>query len=208
MIKITCFSDTHGQHHKLDEWFGKNSGDILIFSGDLQTNNFDDGTDFVKWFSSLDYRKKIIVFGNHDGNYQMVRDESQKYNNLVLLNHEPVRILGINIFGSPYSVKFGNWWFMETERELERLYNQIPDNTELLITHTPAFGVGDVVEGISVGSYSLKKRTEKLKKLKYHVFGHIHEGYGTERIGKITHVNGSLMDERYRAVNQPINFCF
>lgn len=209
MIRIACFSDTHGQHKspKIIDWFNKNSGDILVYAGDFQLNNFDDGIDFLKWIALTQFRKKVITFGNHDGNYDIFTKEAEKFKDVVILNQEAKKILGINFFASPYSPKFLNWWFMETEPELERLYARIPKNTEILITHTPAYGILDeATNGYSLGSYALKKRIGELQKLKYHICGHVHEAYGKHKNGRLTSINCCVLNATYQVTNFPAVF--
>lgn len=209
MVRIVCFSDSHGQHKakKLNNWFEKNPADILVFAGDLQLNSLDDGTDFLKWISNTPYTYKIVTFGNHDGNYEIFTNEARKFKDVIILNQKGKRVMGINFFGSPYSLNFYNWWFMKSEKELADLYDKIPNDTQVLITHTPVYGILDKsINGFSCGSESLKDKIEKLPKLKYHICGHIHEGYGKEKHGKITYINGSLLNYRYEMVNEPIKF--
>jgi Icc-related predicted phosphoesterase len=205
-MKITCLSDTHGQHNskKLNKWFTENPSDILIFAGDMQRNHYDDGKDFLLWLNNLPYTYKVMTFGNHDCNAQDIIIESKKYKNLFVLNHESINIEGINFFGSPYSLPFLNWWFMQTEWELEKLYEQIPDNTNILFTHGCPFNILDKTkDGILTGSKSLLNRIDELKNLKYCIFGHLHENYGRIKIGNIEFINSSVLDERYRLVNNP-----
>jgi Icc-related predicted phosphoesterase len=50
---------------------------------------------------------------------------------------------------------------------------------QILITHTPPYGVLDLTRrGINAGCESLLERMVKLKDLRLHVFGHIHEAAG------------------------------
>jgi len=206
MIRIACFSDTHGDHRnpKLVRWFNQNSGDILIFAGDYQINRLDSGIDFLNWISELPFKKKVITFGNHDNNYELVMEESKKHEDIIILNHNKVKLFGINIFASPYSVNFGNWWFMQSEPELEDLYAKIPSDTEILITHSPAKGMLDAtLNGYSAGSLALAERIKQLPKLKYHICGHIHEGYGKEKLNGITFYNSSLLNFGYEMTHLP-----
>jgi Icc-related predicted phosphoesterase len=206
-VKITCLSDTHGQHNskKLNKWLAENSGDILIFAGDLQLNQYDDGKNFLSWMNDLSYKYKLMTFGNHDCNFQIIIDESKKYKNLFVLNHEFINIEGINIFGSPYSLPFLNWWFMKTESELGELYKLIPDNTNILFTHGCPFGILDKTEGgVLTGSKSLLNRIKELKDLKYCISGHIHEQYGKVKYDNVEFINASLLEEKYRLINTPI----
>lgn len=53
----------------------------------------------------------------------------------------------------------------------------IPDDTDVLITHTPPVGHGDLCSsGVRAGCVELLTTVQKRVKPKYHVFGHIHEG--------------------------------
>jgi len=209
LTKIVCFSDTHGQHNsrKLNDWFADNPGDILIFAGDFQRNHFDDGSDFVKWLVTLPYAHKVVAFGNHDGNGSMIKDELLGISNVHILHNGSIIINGIKIFGSPNSLIFFNWYFMKTEEELEEIYKNIPDDTNIVITHTPAFGIWDnTTRGIYAGSKSLLNRINELDQMKFHVCGHIHEGHGKGSFGNKIFINASLLNEKYQLVNMPYIF--
>jgi Icc-related predicted phosphoesterase len=53
----------------------------------------------------------------------------------------------------------------------------IPDDTDILITHTPPIGHGDLCcSGVRAGCVELLSTVQNRVKPKYHVFGHIHEG--------------------------------
>lgn len=207
-MKIVCFSDLHGQYNKkLTSWFINNPADLLLFAGDLQLNNFDDGSGFIDWLNTLPYKEKVFIFGNHDGNYDYTKDYATKFKNIHCLNNENINISGIKIFGSPYSVKFFDWWFMESDRQLAKIYSKIPENTNILLTHTPPFGIMDkTINGDFAGSESLLKRIGELSNLKYHIFGHIHENFGIEKIGNINFINVSILDEKYKFKRMPIIF--
>ena len=59
----------------------------------------------------------------------------------------------------------------------------IPDQVQVLLTHGPPLGHGDVTSsGLRVGCEDLMYTTKsRLSNLKVHLFGHIHEGYGVSR---------------------------
>jgi Icc-related predicted phosphoesterase len=202
-----AFSDLHGQYSKkLTRWFNEHPADILLFAGDLQLNGYDDGSFFLQWLNSLPYKHRVMIFGNHDGNYDYTMEEAKKYTSIHILNNESIIVDGIKIWGSPYSVQFGEWWFMKPDNELYDIYKNIPDDTDIVMTHTPAFGVLDkTIDGINAGSIQLRFRIDELNNLKYHVAAHIHEGYGMEK-GTATFINCSILDEKYRLVNDPVMF--
>ena len=61
------------------------------------------------------------------------------------------------------------------------------------MTHGPPYGFGDVVvaTNTSVGDKELLKRISEVKP-KYHLFGHIHEGYGKYEQDGVTFLNCSI----------------
>jgi Icc-related predicted phosphoesterase len=206
-MNITCFSDTHGYHRKLDI-FNELKGDILIFSGDYQKNDKDNGLDFLEWFNSLDFKKKIMTFGNHDTNYKEFLFVSRKYKNLYILNHQKEKVMGIKFFGSPYTSQNGCKDFQKNENEMKEFWNEIPNSTEILITHNAPFGILDKSLKFKGrrGSSSLFKRVKDLNNLKYHFFGHNHEGYGKLKNGKVQFCNSAILDKDFKTLQQPIIF--
>ena len=210
-MKIVCFSDTHGQHRskKLNKWFQDNPADMLIFAGDYQLNSDDTGEDFIDWVSGLSYKYKIITAGNHDNNFEITKKKSEEYSDINFLIHNNIEIEGIKFFASAYSRTFGHWSFMTDEDTLEYLYKKIPNNTEVLITHTPPFKKLDLTFlEVNAGSTSLINRIENLPNLKYNIFGHIHEAYNTITKKGVKYINCSVVNEIYQMVNEPYIFEF
>jgi len=209
-LKFIALSDTHGQHRsrKLNKFINENSADALLFAGDLQLNNFDDGLDFIEWLHSLPYKYKVMTFGNHDGNFENIVEKAKEYNDVFVLNNESVSIKGIRIWGSPHSLPFLSWFFMKSDKELEEVYKKIPNNVDILMTHVPTFGILDVTkDGILTGSMSLLNRIKELKKLKCHICAHIHENGGKfETIDNVDFINASVLNEKYQMIHDPIIF--
>jgi Icc-related predicted phosphoesterase len=134
-----------------------------------------------------------------------------------LLIHESIEIGGFKIFGSPYTPFFHNWAFNIFRGEgLVEKWSQIPDDTQVLITHGPPMGILDEVisfngkkcewEVEKVGCAALYNRIQELKSLKLHIFGHIHPGAGTKQINGVTYINASTCNEQYKPVNGPMIF--
>lgn len=86
---------------------------------------------------------------------------------------------------------------------LASVWSRIPDDTDVLITHTPPAGILDGVEADKVGCRDLADRIEQLN-LKLHIFGHVHVGHGVERRGETTFVNASVCNQDYEPVQPPI----
>ena len=110
----------------------------------------------------------------------------------------------IKIWGSPFTPEFLNWAFMGTPEKRKALWAEIPEHLDILITHGPPFGILDrTIDGENAGCPHLLKAVQS-KKPKIHLFGHIHEGYGTLEIDGTLFVNASLCNERYDLINAPV----
>jgi Icc-related predicted phosphoesterase len=61
----------------------------------------------------------------------------------------------------------------------------IPDDVEILLTHTPAYGVLDKTrKGRHAGCHVLAKTMRTLQHCRLHLHGHIHESHGAVVIPK------------------------
>jgi Icc-related predicted phosphoesterase len=92
--------------------------------------------------------------------------------------------------------------------ELLEKWNNIPTDIDVLITHGPPNGYGDLVNNwrqpnTNVGCELLRNRIEEIKPI-LNVFGHIHEGYGVYTNDNTTFVNASICTSDYRPINKPI----
>ena len=199
--KITCISDTHGMHERVET----TGGDVLIFAGDWQGRHWDNPSRFVDWLSDQDYGHTVVVLGNHDSNYEGIRVECNENKRVHLLHDSGIEIYGLKFYGTPWTNQFENWYYMAGEKALGAIFSLVPHDTNVLVSHSPAFGVRDCVEYICVGSRPLKKEIETLTELNLHVFGHIHEGYGETKGRDYTAINASQLDEDYKLVNKPVD---
>jgi Icc-related predicted phosphoesterase len=117
---------------------------------------------------------------------------------------------GTNIYGSPWQPEFYNWAFNLPKNGfgLAGKWEAIPDNTDILITHGPAFGTLDTVVGRRhdhLGCELLAERIEVVKP-KIHICGHIHSGYGYYWNGHTHFFNASVLDEQYEYTQKPMTF--
>ena len=205
-MKIITISDTHSQHLglKLPE------GDMIIHAGDVSGSGSAVAVkSFLNWFSNLDYKYKIFIAGNHDWFFEKNKEsEIEKYipENVIYLNDSGVTIENINIWGSPVQPWFLNWAFNRMGKEIISHWNKIPENTDILITHGPPYNILDkTTQGTLTGCPYLLEKINKTKP-KYHIFGHIHESYGIIEKNNTTFINASVLDVKYRRVNDPIIF--
>lgn len=213
-IELTCISDTHTMESEII--FKKGQRDILIHSGDATNiGSMNEICSFLDWFSEQEYNHKIFIPGNHDrgceSHNNMVKEICNRLN-IIYLNEESVNVMGLKIYGSPYTPTFprkGIWAFnADKGDEIKKHWDLIPQDTNILVTHGPPYGILDEVNNnmstdIHQGCEELRKAVFKINPV-LHVFGHIHEGNGTKVIDKTLFVNASVLDERYKYVNKPI----
>jgi len=112
------------------------------------------------------------------------------------LDNAKFEIGGISIYGIP-------WIFGDN---LTEIYNSIPEGTDILITHAPPYGYGDIMTGtVHSGNIELTKSVMKIHP-KFHVFGHAHEAYGVFTNGETIFVNGSTCTTSLKPTNPVIVF--
>lgn len=208
---ITIISDTHNKHKQIK----LPQGDILIHCGDFTGHGYPkEIRRFLDWFRNQPYEYKIFIAGNHD--LWLEREEianellGKLDSNMFYLNNSSIELNGIKFWGSPWQPEFCNWAFNlpREGNELRQIWNQIPEDTDFLITHTPPKGILDKCDHQHInypenaGCELLKERIDQLN-IKYHCFGHIHERRGT-LLDKITYINASICNLSYEPVNAPI----
>ena len=208
MVRLVCISDTHSLHRRIPE---VPDGDILIHAGDcLGAGTLSDVEELNDWLGTLRHQHKIVIAGNHDWVFQEAPELAREaLSNATYLEDAGVEIEGFRFWGSPWTPTFLDWAFMlDRGQPLYDRWKLIPDDTNVLITHGPPRGIGDLVamgfQCRNVGCQDLLHRVDQLSSLKAHIFGHIHEGYGEYRRGQTRLINASTCTERYEPTNPPI----
>lgn len=177
-------------------------GDILICAGDVSSRgSLPEIKQFLDWFADQDYSYLILIPGNHDFGFEKSWDYLKQYcedKGIIVLNDSGCEVEGIKIWGSPIQPWFHDWAFNRWRgAPIKKHWDLIPEDTEILITHGPPYGILDRTRhGDIVGCKDLLEKIKKTK-IKLHVFGHIHEGAGYQYKDGITYVNASVLDEYY-----------
>ena len=216
--KITLISDTHNKHKQITQDLP--GGDILIHAGDISSMGYEhEIREFCKWFNNLDnYTHKIFIAGNHDWGFQDYPDKVKEildfYNKITYLQDDFIYVGEdsqdmIKIYGSPWQPRFMNWAFnADRGDDIMQHWNKIPTDTDILITHGPAFGYLDTIvgQGIPLGCEDLTDKIAEIKP-KMHICGHIHSGHGHKisTDGKVNFFNASVLGEHYTYQYKPIN---
>lgn len=193
-MKILHISDTHGTYPSLTHM---PETDVIVHSGDFTMGGSEqEAIDFMNWFCDLPYRHKIFISGNHDACLYGVNIDGLD-GNIHYLCNSGIEIEGVSIYGVPM--------FMEdciTDRQSHN-YSQIPDNIDVLITHSPPFGILDYDDGFHYGSEELLSRLSAIHKLKAHLFGHIHAQHGVDIRNSTVFSNGAMLKRNYYSFNNP-----
>lgn len=124
---------------------------------------------------------------------------------VIFLNDSGATVEGINIWGSPITPRFMDMAFNRKRGEvIQKHWDLIPKNTDILITHGPPLGILDrTARNEEVGCVDLRN-TIASRKIKVHLFGHIHEAYGKVTKNGTCFINASVLDLRYNLTNAPI----
>lgn len=181
-FKVWYISDTHALHGYLKV----PKVDLVIHGGDA-TNyreavyNHNEMLNFIEWYKGLDIEYKILVAGNHDISMsnRMVTAGDLNVLGITYLEHASTCIEGFNIFGSPFTPKFGDGWVFNKDRsKLHDLWQKIPEDSDIIVTHGPPYGILDMSDNRDgtvehCGDRSMMKRLDVLKPTLY-CSGHIH----------------------------------
>jgi len=209
-LRIFHFSDTHGFADLLKV---QKNIDIMVFSGDCSNvrdpyNNEPEVRAFIDWYSKQESTYKIFVAGNHDTSIEkgLVKVKDFTDNGIIYLENDFIIIEDLKIWGSPFSPTFGDWSFMRSRDKIDKLWKHIPEDTDILVTHSPAKTILDLSYNRGrklefCGCSSLMRHVERVKP-KLHCFGHIHnfkdiKNAGTTKVANLDTIfsNGSVVTD-------------
>lgn len=192
-VKIVAVSDVHSWNIKTPE------GDVLVCAGDMTDHgSVSEVMELNQWLARQPQRYKILIAGNHDLALQDPGGSSL-ITNAIYLCDTGVTIEGVKFYGSPWVPYINGCFAFEasTPGEINKYWNKIPEDTDVLITHAGPSGIMSA----RWGDYNLKQRVLEVKP-KVHIFGHVHSGHGRmEDIYPVKFYNVAICDE----TNSPVN---
>lgn len=219
-MKICHVSDTHMSHWQLN----MPEADILVHTGDISgITSMKELIDVNNWFASLQgkYREIFFVPGNHDGQFEDFHNAEIMLSNATVLFDKQITFDGHKIYGSPWTTTFFDWWFMKDRDKINEVWEKIPEDISILLTHQPPFMIldrateytkrgawgddDDTKKIVNVGCKELRRHCmTRLKKLKAHCFGHLHmDGGRTHEENGIIFSNGAVLNDYYFVTNGP-----
>jgi len=219
MVKLVVISDTHTQEKKLPII----KADIVIHAGDFTyQGKSQEIKNFLDWYKEYPAEHRLLICGNHEETCDISHREYNLHCKDLILNCQDITYLenneitieGIKFYGTAWTPFFCRWGFGgkdigggEGARNLEDVYNEIPNDTEVLIAHGPPYKILDKnLENIYCGSKAMRKLLDsgKLSKLKLYLTGHIHENKGQLEVDGVKYINASSVDRDYNLYPDPI----
>lgn len=226
-LKVVAISDLHGH---LPDYIEES--DLMLLAGDISPISIQGNKklmwewfsgEFRKWVELLPVDKVIMIAGNHDFIEHWKAKDKLAFQRLFngklryLCNEEYVYMHnGVHwkIFGTPYCNIYGNWPFMRTDEQLNVKFREMPEDVDIIISHSPPFAVGDIdicmedniyKSGYGhIGNRILKKWIFDNMNFKLLVCGHIHSGdHNPVEFNNGICVNVSLLGEDYKIRYKP-----
>jgi Icc-related predicted phosphoesterase len=204
-MRIAAMADLHGHLPEIPPC------DLLIIAGDVCPDRIGGvwaeasperqarwfAHDCGRWLASSP-APVVLTWGNHDWCGQALQlwaDDPR------IVVDRVTTVAGLKIWASPWSNQFGGWAFMKDPIDLAPIYESIPDDVDIIVSHGPPYGYGDEnLLGQHCGSLELLAAIDRVKP-KLVVCGHIHEAAGVYRHTPTTLIiNASVVNEMYQLV--------
>ena len=198
-MRWVAVADTHLYHTDLE----LPDGDVLVHAGDLlRAGTLAELADVVEWLDAQPHRFKVLVAGNHDRCFQQHRGQAERLlpDDVHYLEDSGVILDGVQVWGSPWQPAYNQWAFnLNRGAALQSQWDKIPSDTDVLITHCPPKGFGDLspVPGRH-GCADLAARVREVRPW-LHVFGHIHQDGGFWRQDRVAYLNATTWECGRRA---------
>lgn len=148
----------------------------------------------MNWLCDLPYAHKIFICGNHDDCLYGANISGLDPNDY--LCNSGIEIDGVKFYGVPMFM--GDCVTDWQQRNIEK----IPADTDVLITHSPAYGILDFDDNINYGDELLLTKVVEVHP-QLHLFGHIHAQHGIVKEHGITFSNGAMMNFDYSKLSHP-----
>ena len=170
-MKILAVSDVESK--ALWDYFDKSrleDIDLILSCGDLDPN-------YLSFLATLAHGPVLYIHGNHDTGYERTPPEG-----CVCIENRVFEYQGLRIAGLGGSMRYKPGLHQYTERQMAmraiRLWPRIraAHGLDILITHAPAFGLGDRPSLPHTGFKAFLKLMDRYQP-SYLLHGHVHLSY-------------------------------
>ena len=190
MASVCIISDTHRRHREISIPVC----DILIHCGDFcsfQQEDLRTLSDVDSWFSESPAKHVLCVGGNHDF---LLQTQEFRFTHAQLLEDSGVEISGLSFYGAPWCPGLSGFAYFATADELMDRWRGIPSGIDVLITHTPPYGILDLPTSgtVHLGCPFLRKEIKRIGP-RLHVFGHVHASRGLQETQATHYINASMV---------------
>lgn len=221
-MKVCAISDLHGNLIDIE------SCELLLISGDISPLNIQFNVSkmelwfiefFLEWCENQPCEEIVFIAGNHDcylnsRPLEYIRGLIRKYcdKTVTYLENETYDYLSnegkvYRIFGTPFCHIFGDWPFMLTDETLDRKFQEIPENCDIVISHDCPYGTGDQCLQLNDEHRGSKPLRDVILRAQptYLLTGHLHSANHLEELlGNTKVINTSIVDECYNVVYKPL----
>ncbi len=166
--------------------------DLILSSGDLKAS-------YLSFLVTMARCPVLYVHGNHDTSYKRKPPEGCDCIDDQLVEVNGIRILGLG--GCPW---YHPGDFQYTEEEMQKRIRRLrfalwrAGGVDIVVTHAPPRGIGDLEDPAHQGFESLFALLDKYKP-QYLLHGHIHLRYGTDQTRERSYGDTQIINvcERY-----------
>lgn len=187
---LGIFSDTHAR----EDLFFPDDVEVFIHCGDiLDRGDMKEVIRVANYFKShLNGQTLHFTPGNHDKIFEssQAEDAIKVFRDAGIIVHIDERVqlqtsMGlVSFYFFPWVPEITPSHSFNLDDDTRKLYiDRIPNDVEVLVTHGPAKGCLDGIEGkTSFGDELLRAKLAVSERLLIHCFGHVHEARGVVRI--------------------------
>ena len=164
--------------------------DLIISCGDLRA-------EYLEFLVTMGKAPVLYVPGNHDSRYEKHPPEGCE-----CVDGRVVSVGGVRVLGFGGSMKYGTGPYMYTEKEMRSRIKRsrrsilLHSGFDILVTHSPARGYGDMNDLPHRGFECFNELLERCRP-GYLLHGHVHATYGSRFKRVIDHPSGARIINGY-----------
>lgn len=189
-MRILALADVESKY--LWDYFEKEkleNIDLILSCGDLSA-------DYLSFLATFAKVPILYVHGNHDGGYEEKPPEG-----CICIDDDIFVYKGVRILGLGGSAWYNNGPYQYTDKDMNaRIFNikrkiWRRKGFDILLTHSPAFGINDGEDNAHKGFQGFTKLLDKYSP-KLFVHGHVHTNY-SRRYKRLDDYNGTTVVNAY-----------